>query len=153
MLLAPYCTADNGTDDSIMRRSDALGVYFQEHVFVPAVTTVDTTSWRSLCCQILSMARKSSIVSNAVVALSQLHFIKFTQTEHHKGLGSQTFRNGQNLAQYLYIFAKESLVSGLDILKSDPTTSLRLELLVALFLLTCFEVTTTLLFKYEGIYF
>jgi hypothetical protein len=127
----------------MMRRSDALGVYFQEQVFVPTVTTIDPTSWHSLCCQILTMARKSSIISNAVVALSQLHFIKFTHATHPNGSGSQSFRNGQTLTQYLYIFAKERLVNGLEVLKSDPTMSLRRELLVALFLLTCFEVTIT----------
>ena len=124
----------------MMRRSDALGVYFQEQVFVPAVTTIDTPSWRSLCCQILKMARKSSIISNAVVALSQLHFIEFTNIARRNGSSSQTFRNGQNLAQYLYIFAKEKLVNGLDILKTNPSMNLRRELLVAFFLLTCFEV-------------
>ncbi|KAB8230985.1 uncharacterized protein BDW43DRAFT_147938 [Aspergillus alliaceus] len=52
------------------------------------------------------VAHSSSIVSNAVVALSQLHFIRFSQ----------------------------------DMLKQKPSRSLQLELLMALFLLTCFEL-------------
>lgn len=85
------------------------------------------------------MARSSSIVSNAVVALAQLHFVKFPPSvEREKG--PQVLRNGYNLAQYLYIFAKETLGNGLDLLQKEPSELLRLELLVALFLLSCFEV-------------
>ncbi|KAF9888956.1 hypothetical protein FE257_008125 [Aspergillus nanangensis] len=138
IVLAPCAANEDEPDDSITRRSDALGLYFKERVFVPAVTTVDTPSWRWLCCRILSTAHGSSIISNAVVALAQLHFNKFSSTtEHDKG--SHVLRNGQNLAQYLYIFARETLINGLDLLKENPSTSLRRELLIGLFLLTCFE--------------
>ena len=140
IFFAARSTTDPGADESITRRSDALGRYFQEHVFVPAVSSVDTTSWHDLCCQILAMARCSSTISNAIVALSQLHFNKFfTTTEHNKG--PHALRNGENLSHYLYIFARESLIEGLEQLKVEPSASLRRELLIGLFLLTCFEVS------------
>lgn len=138
MFYAPD-VSNNGSDESIRRRGEALGVYFQESVFVPSVTNIDIPSWISLCRRILNMARSSSIVSNAVVALAQLHFVKFPPSAE-RGKEPQVLRNGYNLAQYLYIFAKETLGNGLDFLQKEPSESLRLELLVALFLLSCFEV-------------
>ena len=140
ILLTQYSSStDNGTDEHTSRRSEALGAYFQERVFVPAVTTVDTPSWRSLCRKILSMARHSSIISNAVAALSQLHFVRFSSPAGGHG-GPHVTRNGQNLAEYLYIFARDSLSTGLDLLTRRPSQPFIVELLVALFLLTCFEV-------------
>jgi hypothetical protein len=103
---------------------------------VPAVTPIDTPSWRSLCRQILAIARDSSIVSNAVVAVAQLHFVRFPSLADREAL-----RNGHHLAQYLYAFAKEKLAIGLDRVKERPSKVVQLELLVALFLLSCFEVT------------
>ncbi|KAI7978437.1 hypothetical protein EIK77_001961, partial [Talaromyces pinophilus] len=138
MFYAPD-VSNNGSDESIRRRGEALGVYFQESVFVPSVTNIDIPSWRSLCRRILHRAQSSSIVSNAVVALAQLHFVKFPPSAE-RGKEPQVLRNGYNLAQYLYIFAKETLGNGLDFLQKEPSESLRLELLVALFLLSCFEL-------------
>jgi hypothetical protein len=139
MMLAPYSSSDIGIDKNINRRSEALGTYFQESVFVPGVTPVYVPSWRALCRQILAMARSSSIISNAVVALSQLHFVMFSLNGGHRR-DSPGVRNRKTLAQYLYIFAKERLTNGLDVLREKMSESLRLELFTGLFLLTCFEV-------------
>ncbi|KAJ5106206.1 transcriptional regulator family: Fungal Specific TF [Penicillium angulare] len=136
-ILAPRVNGESSSDDSIKRRSDALGRYFQESVFVPAVTSIDNTSWRALCAQILVMARRSSIISSSVVALSQLHFNKFGSTAKRKE--SHALRNGQNLTSYLYIFAKETLIEGLEKQKKSNSRPLHRDLFIGLFLLTCFE--------------
>ncbi|KAJ5278667.1 transcriptional regulator family: Fungal Specific TF [Penicillium angulare] len=136
-ILAPRANGESGADDSITRRSDALGRYFHESVFVPAVTSIDNASWRTLCGQILVMARRSSIISSSVVALSQLHFNKFGSNAERKE--SHALRNGQNLTSYLYIFAKETLIEGLEEQRKTNSRSLHRELFIGLFLLTCFE--------------
>ncbi|BDD60976.1 hypothetical protein MPDQ_000985 [Monascus purpureus] len=64
----------------------------------------------------LSMARSNSLISNAAVALSQLHLAKFSSTtERHRA--PHVTRNGQHLARYLCIFAKDSLSDRSDVPK------------------------------------
>ena len=94
--------------DMLTRSSPSIpSIYFRDVVFIPSISAADPLRWRRLCQKILGIARKSIIISYAVMALTQQHFVKFALKSSKDG--ADDLRTGKKLAQHLYTLTSERL--------------------------------------------